>query len=732
MLAHTGRGPNRIRQDPGVPLHEPNARPAISDHGGTHVTDTKRDFSELANNEYISGDAPGPIVEDISDYAMLDLPELSESEDSDMDDMASVASGSTAVDIDQEFGRRGSQILPMKMDIDSKATPTTGFRPHSTSQSVYTSGKGGCWTCRLRRKKCDEEREGNACKTCNRLGIFCLGWGSKRPEWMRDKENVAAYKASIKGRLTRAGLIRGQPRAAYMTASSSVLPSPQLPAMAGPGRMPGGAVDADARSDPNSRHNMALGTFYDSPMKGSLLQTHSHPTGPPTVYMSGSGNDAPPTFGEFIASTGYDAISQGKALARPMPSSTLPEDYISYYFEHVQKAQYSFAGNCLTNTLYSIAVSDIRGAVSNTMCALASLHSFRRRVAQGLDAQEHIHTNFYNQAIAQLNNVKSLVGHYSETDAVAAVHIVTFSCFSGLGNWAGALEVAYNWLVQTGIFEEENPKLILMNMSPTARFAAKATMWIDVLSSITFMRPPRFLPLYRRLWAGGAGHRANQQHQQAGTRMDMLTGCPDEVVLAIAEISALGHWKATEVGNECLSTRELIRRSDAIELRLGQPASSTQFTEMGQALLDEHVPASLGTAQVTEPMTELARRQSAEIYREATRLYLYTVVCGSSPAVPEIAACVATLSKLIRDLSPSDFDRAIIFPLFLLGCMTDQLTLQEDVKSRLARLQTDDLGNINYVLTLLESVWNDRKALTGGVSVDWQKYLRQRWNFVLL
>lgn len=47
------------------------------------------------------------------------------------------------------------------------------------------TGRGGCWTCRLRRKKCDEQREANSCHTCKRLRIDCLGWGSRRPEWMR-------------------------------------------------------------------------------------------------------------------------------------------------------------------------------------------------------------------------------------------------------------------------------------------------------------------------------------------------------------------------------------------------------------------------------------------------------------------------------------------------------------------------------------------------------------------
>jgi hypothetical protein len=78
-------------------------------------------------------------------------------------------------------------------------------------------------------QKCDEQREGDSCKTCKRLTIKCLGWGPKRPDWMRvcvrnclrkvtelilaqDKKAVDDYKANIKAQLSRAGLIRGQPR----------------------------------------------------------------------------------------------------------------------------------------------------------------------------------------------------------------------------------------------------------------------------------------------------------------------------------------------------------------------------------------------------------------------------------------------------------------------------------------------------------------------------------------
>lgn len=91
-------------------------------------------------------------------------------------------------------------------------------------------------------QKCDEQREGDTCRTCKRLTITCLGWGARRPEWMRvrpesrinkkpfsltlqDKKAVDEYKAGIKEQLNRAGLIRGQPRSQLINRGLPSLPS---------------------------------------------------------------------------------------------------------------------------------------------------------------------------------------------------------------------------------------------------------------------------------------------------------------------------------------------------------------------------------------------------------------------------------------------------------------------------------------------------------------------------
>ncbi|KAJ7471526.1 hypothetical protein B0H11DRAFT_2040347 [Mycena galericulata] len=100
-------------------------------------------------------------------------------------------------------------------------TPTRTRGPGSKSKA-RTSGepkprgatraKSGCYTCRIRRKKCDERPNlDGACETCVRLRIQCLGFGAQRPEWLREKRQVSETRDKIKGFLGAQGRIRGRP-----------------------------------------------------------------------------------------------------------------------------------------------------------------------------------------------------------------------------------------------------------------------------------------------------------------------------------------------------------------------------------------------------------------------------------------------------------------------------------------------------------------------------------------
>lgn len=128
-------------------------------------------------------------------------------------------------------------------------------------------------------------------------------------------------------------------------------------------------------------------------------------------------------------------------------------------------------------------VQEPRGAVTNAVCALASLHYTRMRVAHGLEAPE---TNpehsaakyFHDEAYFQLHSAKQVRGSYSECDAIAALHLVWFSQLSGgATDWQPVFAVACDWLAQqTDLLTNDNPKLALQGLPVAGQLIVKLTL----------------------------------------------------------------------------------------------------------------------------------------------------------------------------------------------------------------------------------------------------------------
>ena len=184
--------------------------------------------------------------------------------------------------------------------------------------------------------------------------------------------------------------------------------------------------------------------------------------------------------------------------ATALSTHPFQREHVFYYFEHVRKSLFAFTSNSAANAIYSVSFldrnSDLvkltnpsktvsqspQGTLTNAICALASLHNMRVRAARGLEPVNSTLENssaliFYDTAHAQL--YKSREGALTEVDANAALHLLGFSVFSGgVTDWRPMLDIANDWMIQTGIPAHENPKLGMIGMSQAARIALKATM----------------------------------------------------------------------------------------------------------------------------------------------------------------------------------------------------------------------------------------------------------------
>jgi hypothetical protein len=311
--------------------------------------------------------------------------------------------------------------------------------------------------------------------------------------------------------------------------------------------------------------------------------------------------------------------------------------------------------------------------VANAISALASLHFSLIRIAHGFEAPnpnlEHSPAiRFYDSAHQQIYRNKQTT--LSESDANAAIHMLSFSLMSGgVTDWRPMLDIASEWLVRTGITTSDNPKLMMINMHEASRLALKTTIvslsgtmgqakltrstqWCDIMSTLTLKTTPKHLTFYRRLFSKGSGYWSLTQQgigDESNLRMDSLTGCPDEVLLGIAEIATLSCWKTQELRKGSLSMRELIRRGDVIERHLRTQTETVISAEGDRTPLNPELSSIFAehsnvqnspTGHAGTPLpADDTRRIVADIFREATILYLHTVLSDPNPGA----------SKLIRD-----------------------------------------------------------------------------------
>lgn len=121
--------------------------------------------------------------------------------------------------------------------------------------------------------------------------------------------------------------------------------------------------------------------------------------------------------------------------------------------------------------------------MANAICALSSLHANQIRIEQGLeslsrDAKGTQATYFHDEAVFQLTSAKQQHGRYRESDAIAALHLVSYSQMSGgNGDWQSVFTVTCEWVAQTGLFlEESNARRVFDGLSSTGQLIVKMVL----------------------------------------------------------------------------------------------------------------------------------------------------------------------------------------------------------------------------------------------------------------
>ena len=288
-------------------------------------------------------------------------------------------------------------------------TPTA-FAPSAEGQNIDSSNPGssttraktGCITCRLRKKRCDEGKP--KCAACERLGIECLGYGVKRPKWLRDEHAAKRTKLEIKEKVS-------QRRKGKQRQSGENVPS---------------VWDTEQGDE----------ATWTSPVRetgGTKALATVHPFSAPLNFITD------PDLGDvwrILFGQQQPYVPQPTAG----PSTLIPgQNYLHHYLNVVMPLQYRFTGSMSIGDLVApLAMS--RSEVLTSVSSLAALHLSVKRnrtidptaffETLGVDNDALVAVTSHRDAIERLRFISSS-DFTAEDIIVSAMFAVSYHTFMG-------------------------------------------------------------------------------------------------------------------------------------------------------------------------------------------------------------------------------------------------------------------------------------------------------------
>ncbi|PBK75676.1 hypothetical protein ARMSODRAFT_949988 [Armillaria solidipes] len=602
-----------------------------------------------------------------------------------------------------------------------------GIKKHGAPKSKGSvRAKSGCYTCRIRRKKCDEDRDehGN-CKSCVRLKLQCLGFGPKRPEWL--KEQHTKLRADIKNFLAGNGMIKGHASTNNRdTNPDQILLLRQEDDPMSSSESPDSRnVDLPIAGGEYSRNTSAMrdepwtGTYVDAAYTEDALELQLRHESPyddgqpydimhyPNSLPGWSGpsmrSNIAPSYNLLFTMPDDDSFESTMSF---YPTTTMlpggsADELVNHYLNVVVAMQFQLADKIrLPEVIYNAVEGD---CYRNAARLLAFIHQKRQAMPSVPALQDSTPRRQYDDLKLALSRGSS----YTEDEAMASLTVISSFLFDGgKGEWQWWLEVAFKY-ARTILNRYMSPRAALMSCTEKERFLVKTAIWFDVLASVTTQNPPLFLEIIRELFAPDASG-ITELYESVPTELSMMTvmGCESRVVWALAETSYLAYWKQRQLDRGVLSVPSLFTRSQPIDLCLSEPL---QFPR-------------------NESQVDEARNRSSEIFRTSARVYLRAVVSGDHPGVADIAASVQDAFTILGDMNRcctaqvrTAVIRSTVFAFFVCGCLTDNPSHRHILRALLAG--EGSVGNCSALVHLLDKVWSIRSRMSRQDPVPWRQIL---------
>ncbi|KAF7316618.1 hypothetical protein HMN09_00394400 [Mycena chlorophos] len=618
--------------------------------------------------------------------------------------------------------------------------------------------------------------------TSTSLMTRCLGFGAKRPDWLRENRNVLDMRDKIKAFLAAQGMIKGHagtgprgsdhalpflrldPDSNSNTPSSSE--SPQSPSLTlSPSEAPRAlAHPSSAMRDqpwmPNIDeydHIQQMRVHSNSPFHESSHSHGSHhdmslyPAVPYNHTVPWSGHHPTPLAGSSVTAPASSSSFGAHYHA------TFPEDE----FPYLQLSQLDDEDVDQTRT-FDVGVGSVD--LNNFMHLHIPYkstpdHLLRYYISKVMGLQYLLVDSDHVEKIV----VPSVNAPGFSRDAamlLASVHmrrsqqLLSFSVLDDDPEMKERYE-ALNQVLKSPTLANENTALAAISMISTFLFEGGAGAWPEWLGVayafaqsvfrngdprdvlVTCPESTRFI-IKTAIWFDVLAAVTTQEKPMflpyirklfSPLRSGIYDPCAPELsMMGVMGCDSVVVWVLAQASALSVWKREEQKMG---RLNVSELVSSAAVLERELAQSVLVTPSSMGLfggSTTTPTANEEARALSADLFRGATKVYLRSIVSGDFPHVHEIEEAVSETMHIIQSAPrmPPSVVRSTVFAFFVCGALTDDQRKRDAVVNVL-RLQGEDpaqsmVGNSPSIIRLLqEGIWAGRRR---GAEVRWRDVLK--------
>ncbi|KAF5647855.1 C6 zink-finger PRO1A [Fusarium tjaetaba] len=521
-----------------------------------------------------------------------------------------------------------------------------------------------CWTCRLRRKKCDRTRP--ACRGCAHLSIDCH-YSSERPHWMdgghKQKQRARFVKAQvIQGATSRRGkgfAVQVQPL------QQEEAPSEGFPSSLG---KHGGTTTSARAAHPTSQKET------DDFLTSLYLDTvfpHLFPLYRPATSAGGRAwllkaiLGQPAIYHTVISiSTYYFTLLLARDASQTLrtPCEQQVWDTLALHMDcslKIIQGEMTAFNKGTWGKEEALKRARLLGAIVQQLI-------FYTAMAQG--AAWKLHLTAALSLLREIIETHRGDDGFFDLDEFLQTMAPKRSIFDGLS------------LALTPWSEEQN----------AFRFFTAFLVYADVISGVMSGTPPKLQPYLGMLLNDGV----------TALKMEEFIGCPGWILAALGQISAI----------------------EASQIARGRSAIHKRGEEDRGKLAELKIQLQVGlTNTKVDLQTDLAAHQAAQAWIHGATLYLRIVEQGRRPSHTETKDHVQFITSLIGSPASQVSLRSIMWPVFMAGLLAgqeDEIIFTEAV-SDLGALKA--FGSAKQALSLLERAWLARNDTPQDTAQDfWQ------------